>query len=117
MEFNGHTTAASLSDDIMVWAYLKTDCSDPSPRNEEGLPSPFLSPLPHPPFLSHPPLTSTFLRSPLSNLALVLLLLQPLFLFWYLRNDTLELQLVNSEFRAKEKVNIVVLSRRTNKYS
>lgn len=59
MEFNGHAAAASLGGDIMVSGYLKTDCSDPSPWNEEGLPSAFLSSLPPPPpFLSHPPLTS-----------------------------------------------------------
>lgn len=73
MEFNGHAAAASLGSDIMVWGYLKTDCSDPSPRNEEGLPSAFLSSLPPPSSL---PLTSspyiTFLRTPLSYLPLVL---------------------------------------------
>lgn len=59
MEFNGHVAAASRGGDIMVSGYLKTDCSDPSPSNEEGLPSAFLSsPPPPPPFLSHPPLTS-----------------------------------------------------------
>lgn len=59
MEFNGHAAAASLGGDIIVSSYLKTDFSDPSPQNEEGLPSAFLSSLPPPPpFLSHPLLTS-----------------------------------------------------------
>lgn len=43
MEFNGQSITASLTNDIMLSGYLKTDCSDPSPWNEEGLPSPLLS--------------------------------------------------------------------------
>lgn len=103
MEFNGHAAAASLGGDIMVSGYLKTDCSDPSPRNEEGLPSAFLSsPSTPPPFLSHPPLTS-----PSYALLFHTLLLSfnsfnfsPLFCH-FLRRNNAETFLVSCDFRAK----------------
>lgn len=51
-------------DDIMVSGYFRTDCSDPLPRNEEGLPSPHVS---FPFFyflLSYLPLSSLLLSLP-----------------------------------------------------
>ncbi len=82
--FNGRSLTASLSGDIMVSGYFKTDCSDPLPWNEEGLPSPLLSCclLPSPPFLSPLSPHITF-PSPHSSLSSPFCcVLKSLYFFW-----------------------------------